>query len=119
MPTAPACAPEGVSHTLAADPDWPAADESFSARARWAAILAVFEPKAAAFLSFLVGFASAHGDLKRICQFLAFLASHLLRNQYGIAAIGLSKEPKKVIRDVSYDGASRGNDIWIILSSSS
>ncbi|NEV10084.1 hypothetical protein [Rhizobium tropici] len=76
-----------------------AADESFSIWERQQPALANFEPEAAAFVSFLVEFASTHRDLKRICQFLAFLASHFFRNQYGIAAIGLQKEPKKVIRD--------------------
>jgi hypothetical protein len=52
------------------------------------AILAIFEPADAAFVPFLVRIAPSHGDLKRICQFLAFLASHLLRKQYGIAPKG-------------------------------
>ncbi|WP_162943906.1 MULTISPECIES: hypothetical protein [unclassified Rhizobium] len=66
-----------------------AADKSFSADIPNSIALAIFEPEAAAFVSFLVGFASAHSDLKRICQFLAFLASHFLRKQYGIVATGL------------------------------
>jgi hypothetical protein len=99
MQTAPACAPEERLHKAAVDHARLAADESFSIWERQEAALANFEPWTAAFVSFLVEFASAHRDLKRICQFLAFLASHFFRNQYGIAAIGLQKEPKKVIRD--------------------
>ncbi|MFT4000979.1 MAG: hypothetical protein QM684_12135 [Rhizobium sp.] len=78
-----------MSETTAAGPARPAADESFSKSAHCPTILTNFEPGTAAFVLFLVGFASARGDLKRICQFLAFLASHFLRNQYGIAAMGL------------------------------